>query len=847
MKISLNWIKEYLDFELPPVDELVNRIGEQLGAVEEVINLGERYKDIVIVRIVTCERLENSDHLNRCMVDDGGVVTGVERDEKGLVQVVTGAPNVHGDMYVVWLPPGSTVPASFDKEPFVMEARQLRGALSNGMLASAKELAIGDSHEGIMEITDEVKPGADFAETFKLNDYIIDIENKMFTHRPDCFGMIGVAREIAGILGKPFTSPDWFYKQPELASDIHSLSLTVTNEIPELVPRFLAVAIEGIKIHESPIWLQSYLSRVGIRPINNIVDMTNYIMVATGQPMHAYDYDKVKALGGGDAASITVRNPRSGEKITLLSGKEVEPRAEAIMIATGDKLIGIGGVMGGADSEVDGDTKNIILECATFDMYSIRRTSMEHGLFTDAVTRFNKGQSPLQNAAFIMEAAHLTFDLSAGAQFASDLVDDNHLPEETRRRNALFPPVTVTTEFINARLGLALSAEAISSLLTNVECKVNQSSDGLTVEAPFWRTDIELREDVVEEVGRLYGFDRLPLTLPKRDLTPVNKDPRLELKARLRHELARAGGNEVLTYSFVHGDLLEKAGQDKAKAFQLSNALSPELQYYRMSLTPSLLSNVHSNIKAGYSQFALFEIGTVHLQDMFEADQAVPAEALRLSWVYASGEKDKGAGAAYYQAQQAITRLLSGLGLKAPEFVPFDREPSLSVDQQAARPFEPSRSSLVKLGDNIIAIVGEFKSSVTRGLKLPNRCSGFELDLDLLSECMREPACLKARYQALPRFPKVTQDITLKVAAELSYGQLLHTMHEAIEKAKPAESRTELYPIDIFQRSEDMVHKQVTWRLEIASFEKTLTDSEVNSLLDKAAGAAREKYQAERI
>ncbi len=850
MKVSVNWIKEYLSFELPPIDKLVEKIGAQLGGVDEVIDLGARYRGIIVVKVVECAPMPDSDHLSICKVDDDKVAKDVERDANGLVQVVCGAPNIKAGMLVAWLPPGSTVPATAeDVEPFVLSAKPFRGVTSNGMLASAKELAIGDSHEGILELGDKVKPGDDFATAYKLDDYIIDIENKMFTHRPDLFGQIGVAREVAGILGQQFMSADWYaHGLPDMldaASD--ELGLEVHNELPALVPRFMAVAISGVdgSMPSSPA-LQTYLSRVGIRPISMIVDITNYMMVLTGQPLHAYDYDKVKALSGGDKATLTVRNPHPGEKLTLLNGKEIEPRAEAIMIATDQKLIGLGGVMGGADTEVDANTKRIILECANFDMYSIRRSSMAHGIFSDAVTRFNKGQSPLQNHRIMAEAVHLMKQLSDGqAVLASAVIDNNHLDEMVLSRQSLYPAVKVATEFINDRLGLSLSAEEMKALLEYTEFVVNIGGDMLEVTSPFWRTDIELREDVVEEVGRLYGYDKLPLVLPARDLTPAVEDQMLSLKARIRRILADAGANEALTYSFVHGDLLNKARQDSDQAFALSNALSPDLQYYRLSLTPSLLDKVHANIKAGYDQFALFELGKVHATSAVD-EHGLPEEFDRLSLVFAADQKasKQYGGAAYFQARKYLMNVVAefGLmpGLKLRPLAVADLADHQLLEQ-LSRTYEPNRAAVIYVGDQMVGVVGEYRNSARRLLKLPDYCAGFELFLSVLPDESR------SQYVALPRFPKVSQDISLKLPVTISYQEVYDFVWEELGKVQPEQTLPQLGPVDIYQREDDSAHQQITLRLTIASYERTLTDAEVNKLLDTVAAAAQTKYGAERL
>jgi len=843
MKVSYNWIKELVDFDLPAIDELVTKIGAQLGGVDEVIDLGSKYQGIVIAKVISCQPLEGSDHLNVCRIDDGKVAKDIERGDDGLVQVVCGAPNCREGLLVAWLPPGTTVPASHDtNEPFVLEAREVRGVISNGMLASPQELALYENHEGILELNlDDAKPGADFAETYHLaGEYIIDIENKMFTHRPDCFGMLGVAREIAGILGQQFTSPEWYSSvQTELFDKAGSrLPVTVTNELPELVPRFMAVAMSNVSTSlPSFPWMATYLSRVGIRPINLIVDLTNYFMLLTGQPLHAYDYDKVKALSDGDTAHLVVRAPHTEEKLTLLSGKEVTPRPEAIVIASDKAAIGLGGVMGGANSDIDEQTQNIILECATFDMYSIRRTSMEHGLFTDAVTRYNKGQSPLQNDRILAEVCRQVWQSTKEqAQLESAVVDDVHLSSDTLSRLSLHPAVKVPVAFINERLGCQLTAADMRQLLEHVEFTNAVDGDDLTVTAPFWRTDIELREDVVEEIGRLYGYDQLPLILPERSIMAAVHDPTLDSKTAIRQQLAEAGANEVLTYSFVHEDLLKKVGQDPSKAFKLSNALSPELQYYRMSLLPSLLEKVHPNLKAGYDEFALFELGKTHNTEAID-DDGLPVEFDNLGLVY-SAQKSQIAGAAFFEARRLLVALADGLGVTL-EFGPHTDQAS-----QLAAPFEPSRTAVIQVqgSSEVIGVIGEFSASVRRQLKLPEHTAGFELAIDALQQ-----SASSSNYIPLSRFPKVTQDISLKVAATLPYAELHDFVAEQLTTQAPQDSRVQLEALDIFQRDDDQTHRQLAFRVVIVNYDRTLTDKAVNELLDGVAAAAKTKFGAERL
>jgi len=838
MKISLNSIRNIVlqqhcadDVTAIGVDKLVEKIGAQLGAVEEIIDVGTKYKGIVVANVVSCDKHPNADKLSLCRIDDGGAAKDVERGEDGFVQVVCGALNVKAGLTVAWLPPGSTVPETVGKEPFVLEARELRGTVSNGMLASPKELALGDSHAGILEIDEDIKPGTDFAEAFGLkDDVVLDIENKMFTHRPDCFGFLGIARELAGIQQMPFKSPDWYRVDPKFPAPAgNELALNIKNDLFELVPRFSAIVMSDVKVGPSSTRMQVELAKIGQKSINNIVDFTNMYMLSTGQPLHAYDYDKVQALSNGEA-TIVVRHPHKGEKLRLLNGKEIEPRAEAIVIATDKQAIGLGGVMGGSETEVDENTKNIILESANFDMYSIRRTSMAHGLFTDAVTRFNKGQSPLQTLAVLAKIVN-EIQTAGSGKVASQLIDVQH---DVKPGGA----ITVDVNFINQRLGLKLSQAEIIKLLSNVEIHVHDVPDGVCVNAPFWRTDIEIPEDIVEEVGRLYGYDHLPLELPQRDVSPTAKDPLLTLKAEIRERLSQAGANEVLTYSFVHGDLLEKVGQGTDKAFQLSNALSPDLQYYRLSLLPSLLDKVHQNVKAGYDEFALFELGKTHSLDHAADDEAVPTEFEFTAFVVTAHDKLKKAGAAYYEARKYLENLAD---------VGLEYKPIAEAMQQypVVKPYDPARAALVsiKATGEFLGIIGEFTPSVRRNLKLPKFTAGFEVDTTVLQTAFEAARS----YVPLPRFPKVTQDISLQVPAELPYQELYDFVWSELGKAQPENTLPSLGPVDIYQREDDPEHKHITLRLDIASYDRTMTDTEVNTLLDTVAAAAQAKLGAVRI
>lgn len=829
MKISLNIIKRFTSVDLS-VDDLVAKINQQLGGVEEVVNLTDRYKDVVVVKVVECTKHPDADKLSICKVDDGGVVDDVERDANGLIQVVCGAPNVRPGMFAAWLPPKSTVPVSYDDEqPFVLSTREIRGVKSNGMLAAADELALGTDHAGIIELNqrdlppsfeEELVAGQSFARLFGLDDTIIDIENKMFTHRPDLFGQLGVAREIAGIQNLPFKSPEWYLNPPTISGNDHNLHLEVVNEAKALTSRFMILSVADVEVASSPFWLQVELIKLGAKPINNIVDATNYVMLLTAQPTHAYDYDKL------DGHKLGVRMAKTGEKVTLLNNKTYELSNDDIVIVDGKGVVGLGGVMGGSRSEVSSDTKNVVIEVASFDMYAVRKTSMRHGLFTDAVTRFSKGQSCSQNPAVISLLANYIVDL-AGGRIASKLHDVSG--DKVEAASA----VRISDTIINARLGLDLAQKDIIKLLENVEFKIVTSASShnqqFMVKSPFWRTDIDEPEDVVEEVGRLYGFDKLSLELPKRTITPPAKNRGLSSKSRLRYRLAAAGANEVLSYSFVHANTLTKAGQDPKQAFRLSNALSPELQYYRLSLLPSLLEKIQPNLKAGHDEFGLFEFGKAHRKTDSDED-GLPREYGRLAFVYSAKKSNQ---TAYYKATRYLQYLASGLSLSFVPLGDYSFEGKAAFEQ-LAKPFDPSRSAVVMSGEKLVGVVGEFSSDVRSNFKLPQTTAGFEIFQSFIEGL--EPK----KYQPLSRYPSAERDICLAVDEDLMYAELLGSLEDV---EIPTDIRVSIEPLDIYM-PKDGSKKHVTFHLTINSFYKTLNGNEVDVVVEKLTQTAADKHDA---
>ncbi|MEE0887600.1 MAG: phenylalanine--tRNA ligase subunit beta [Candidatus Saccharimonadaceae bacterium] len=722
MKISLNWLRKYVDIDISDED-LIRTIGARLVEVEGVIDETHKYDSIYIVRVEKAEKIPDT-HLTLCQVNVGDVdIPKVQKNEDGLVQVVCGAPNVREGMLAVWIAPGAVVPASVHEDaPFVIGKRKMLGKYeSNGMLAGADELDFDDKHEKIAEVDPAVaQPGDSLAEVFGLNDKILDIENKSLTHRPDCFGVIGFAREVAGILGKKFVEPDFLHEEtvfPEgflkvekdgLASSDATLDIEIVDT--EICPRYTGAVLKVTDATAEDKYLSEMrilIAKSGMMPVSRIVDVTNYLMLLTGQPLHAFDYDKFLTVGGNDTAKIVVREAQPGETLELLDDKTIECIPSDILITSNGVPVALAGAMGGKNTEIDENTKNILLEAATFSLYHLRKTQMAHGIFTEAITRFTKGV-PMSG----------TFNVLAEA-----VKEMNAKPLELRDKVCV-PFVTnmveVSVEDINRLLGTGYSRGLIIKTLENVGFMIVDAGDSLQVAVPAWRTDIHIKEDIIEEVGRLLGYDNIVPTLPLHQTAEPNK--MWELKKRIREMMRRLGANELLTYSFVAGRLLERAGQDPKNSYKIVNSISPELQYVRQSIVPSLLDKAYVNQKIPFDKFALYEMNKVYQKEWGMNDEKVPVEKMQMGMVLA---ERKGIGTAYYKAKIYMANILDELNITA-KYLPMK-----DGDEAVNRPFEPKRSAIVIADDGaVLGVVGEFKNSVRRSFKLAEYTAGFELNLD---------------------------------------------------------------------------------------------------------------------
>ncbi len=505
MKLPTNWLQEYTRLELDN-EELKENIATQLGAIEHIEDWDKKYEGVLIAQIVSKKDHPDADKLGVYKVNIG--------EEE--LQVVAGDKTLNVGDKVAYFPVGSIVSSTVGTaDEFRISAVTLRGVESNGMMGSEKELDFGSDHSKVMRLEEDAPAGEFFGKHYGLGGKVIDIENKALANRGDCFGILGLAREVSGIQGLKFESPAWYLNETSIKED-DRLPIIVENRSGGHCARYTAIVMDNVNVGQSPAWLKARLLQCGVRPINNIVDITNYLMLLTAQPLHAFDYDKIldKDSKSKNIAKIVVRHSENGESITTLDGKTVELPEGVLVIADSDNPIGIAGIMGGQSTEIDENTKRIVIECANFDRYNVRKSSMKLGIFTEAVTRFTKAQDPSRCAPILAKAVEMIEQLSQG-QVASLLQDNWENPQ-------IQTDIEVEINRANTHLGTNLTEEQISTILTNIEYEVERVGDGLlSVKVPTFRPDIQLREDVFEDIGRQFGYNQIEVTLPSRSIRPA--------------------------------------------------------------------------------------------------------------------------------------------------------------------------------------------------------------------------------------------------------------------------------------------------------------------------------------
>jgi phenylalanyl-tRNA synthetase beta chain len=816
MRLPLNSTTKYT--ELPKVlEETIEIIANRIGEVESYKNLKKKYKGIVIAQIKEKKEHPNADKL---------AVYKITTGEEELIQVVAGDKTLEIEDKVAYIMPGGIVPSTYETEPFEIKAVDMRGEMSNGMMCSEKELDIGPNHEKVLQLPKDAPVGESFAKYYHLDDTVVEIENKALTNRGDLFGILGLSRELAGAQGIKFESPNW-YKEPQINLEPGEvcLNIDVDNQAESLCPRYSAIVMTDIEFKESPIWLKSALLKFGIKPINVIVDITNYLMYLTGQPLHAFDYDKVIATDTeqADMAHIVIRTADAEESMHGIDGKVYEMTDRNLVIANSQNPIALAGVIGGIDTEIDENSKSIIIESANFDRYNLRRTSMDLGIVTEASTRFTRSQSPELCLNILSKAVELISELANG-KVASTVIDSYPAPQEPTK-------VSLNIAKLKERLGVDISEEEIIKVLESIEYQITESTEEyITVQVPTFRQDIEIEEDVYEDIIRIYGYDEINPRLPLKEIHTNKKPEILGLKLEIRGILSNSGCNELISYSFTNVDALKAVNQDPNSCFKIRNPLSKDLELMRPSILTSLLEKARLNTQQGIENFAMYEMGISHLKESLN-EEKLPLEEWKLSFLF-TDSKGVIDGNPYYQAKRYLEKVLDKLKAKDIEYtlLPDDNFEALPKWVKAiSGSFEPNSTAIVtaKVGDSkvVLGILGEINLQVKLNLGLNKFTSGFEINLEQLHLVRNR----RLRHRSDSHFPYITQDICFVVPDRVTYRELYRKVLEIVDEK---DIRSEIECIDIY-KEDDSDNRNITLRISLSNINKTLKDKDFQKIREK--------------
>jgi phenylalanyl-tRNA synthetase beta chain len=788
MKVSTSWLSDYVPIELAPADlaEALTMIGLEVESVSERY----RYLDSVLVgRIETVESHPHSAKLKICRVNAG--------DRQ--VSVVCGAPNVKAGMLAPLALPGTVLPDGSRLEKSV-----IRGQSSEGVLCSSAELELDIDPSGIMVLNPSLKVGDPLVKALDLTDTVFEFD--LTPNRPDCLSVLGIAREIAAIQNTPLRYPDYDLSD---TNDAIATRTSVKIEAPDHCPRYTARLLEDIRVESSPFWLKNRLWSVGLRPINNIVDITNFILLETGQPLHAFDFDRLAQH------RIVVRTARRGEVFVTLDQKERVLDGEMIMICDGEKPVAVGGVMGGLNSEIENSTSRVLIESAYFNPISIRKTSKKLGLNTEASHRFERGTDPAGTIRAVNRAAKLMAKVSGGA-LVPGLIDEYPKPQPIKK-------VLLSVKGTNRLLGMDLDRNRIKNLLGSIEFKADTIADNngnLLVTVPTFRVDISRPEDLMEEVARLSGYDRIPTTFPTMPAQGRPPSPRMDLRGRMKRLLTGAGFTEVITYSFIHQDAPERLRLDphdpRRKLIHILNPLREDQTVMRTSLVPGLLETVSYNSARQVKNLKLFEIGKIFIPSQA---QPLPHEPEMLTALWAGNRSEVSWHARenpcdFYDMKGIAEGLLDALKIKD---VCFTRTPP-----ESCRYTRPGYTAQIRAGDQELGLVGEIHPQVRASFELKQVAFIFELEVDKIAAMMTAVPHAKP----IPKFPAVYRDITVIVDRAIETQTIL----QAIERMK-ANLVENWYLFDVFEGSPIAAGKKsVSFRLTYRSPDKTLGDDDVNDL-----------------
>jgi len=784
MRVPLSWLRQYVDVDLP-VQELAHRLtmaGIEVGEVEVIGG----WKEVFVGHVTDVRPHPNADRLRLCVV-----TTGAEE-----LEVVCGAPNVASGQKICFAKVGANIYNTHSERHETLEAAKIRGVESQGMICSAIELGLGDDHSGIIVLPDDAPTGTPLDDY--LGDTVLDLE--LTPNRLDCLSVLGVAHEVAALTGKTVREPEASYEEsgPPITEWVN-----ISVDSPELCRRYTASLLLGVKIGPSPQWLQDRLTRAGLRPINNVVDVTNFVMLEYNQPLHSFDYDLIKD------ATVIVRRARPGEVLTTLDSVERKLTDEHLVIADANDAIGLGGVIGGANSEISENTVNVLLESATFDGTNNRETAQSLGLRTEATLRFEKGLRPELAPIALRRATGLIQEVAGGTVapgIVDVLSDDGAEP----------PMVTLTSSKIKRMLGMEVDLKKVQEIMDALGFTWEPEGDAaLKVTVPYWRNDVNIEEDLVEEVVRTIGYDSVPTTMLSSPIPFQQPVPVMGLRDQIKDVLAAAGMQEVINYPLVTLQQLEQVEHLDRSALPLrvANPMSSDREYLRTTLRASLLANLAANQGHSAGPLRMFEAGRVfwpRTGDLPEERETVAGVLAGLrhepSWLEDDSLLD------FFDVKGVVESVLGHLGVTATY------EP---VDDPA---FHPGRCAAIKSGDSLLGLVGEVHPVVMERLGLESpQVAAFELYLEPILAALPSS---ERQFEPLPRYPSATRDLALVMPSDVDAGRVTQLIlrHRGVDRA-------ELFDIYAGENVAEGT-KSLAFHVYFQARDRTMTNEEVNRSLD---------------
>ncbi|MCL2082582.1 MAG: phenylalanine--tRNA ligase subunit beta [Oscillospiraceae bacterium] len=787
MKLSLEWISSLVDLGGVTAEQLADAFTFSGSKVETIWRQGDEIQNVVVANILSVEKHPDADRLFVCRANAG---------QNETLQVITAATNVTPGAFVPLALDGAVLPGGVK-----IKSGKMRGLVSSGMFCGGTEIGLTDADEpgagtDVLILTgNDWIPGMDIRQALGLDDTTLEFE--ITNNRPDCLSVLGLAREAAAVLGRPFTPP-----QPEAVSENGDISdmLKISIEAPGLCSRYTARMVENIKIEPSPRWMRRRLRSCGIRPINNIVDITNYVMLETGQPLHAFDYSCLKD------GTLVVRTARDGEALQTLDGQERTLDSSMLVIADSCNPAAVAGVMGGLTSEITNDTQRLVFESANFNGASVRKTALRLSMRTDASSRFEKGLDPTATPSAAERACRLTVQLGAG-QIIGGMADvAAPIPAPLK--------IPLDTEKINAFLGTAIPREEMVRFLNSLGFDVSQ--DIITI--PSWRRDVAIWQDIAEEIARMYGYDKIPATLALSK-TQGWLLPEQQFKETLCRICLSLGFDEMLTYSFIgpadYDKIALSADDPLRKCRALMNPEGEETSFMRTTALPSLLASLARNASVRNPSAYLFELATVYIEE----GERLPREASRL----VLGGYDKNFD--FLRLKGAVEAVLEQINSK-PAFFSGSSYPS----------YHPGRQATVRTRDGDIGVLGEIHPSVLKNYGLNTRVYACELDIDTL---YRSRAGYP-RYKDIPKYPAIIRDLALICPAECSHADL-----EALIRKNGGGN---LVAVDLFDVYTDEKlgngKRSMAYTLTFRAAGRTLRDEEVDDVIKKILYLAESKLNA---